>query len=286
MRRIFMVIIMVFVFLACGEKTVKIDKTGSDGYDCFPNDTCNTGLVCIDGTCEKEVVDEETDESLDEDIILDEETDESLDESLDEETDEDIILDEEIDESLDEDVEDDTPWVLINGDYWLKEKNLISFVFEGGLVHVDDFGRSVIEKCTEIGGRLPTINDFRKNITDTLFENLDLSFDDDDCPIYHQFGNFNCNTTTCSELLACKVATSENTKSKYFYLNNYHFWTATFGIISTSNSSDVVSIGFYYSYVQIEDRVGLSEFTEITHNSIEMINSQAGQTMYLTCLKN
>lgn len=240
MKKILMVLITMFLFIACGESTVKINKTGQEGFDCFPNDTCNDGLVCVNDICEKEV----TDESLDEDIT-DETTDKVIDESQDSDETADNIPDEVIDESLDEDITDDTideqidedtvdnTWIFINGDYWLKEESLIIFNYdETGIKNIFDVRTMLQSKCDEIGGRLPSINDFRKNITDPAFENFDMSHDTDDCPMYSDTFTYNCKEHFCNEFsILCnddKIYYVQNKiESEYFYFPNYTFLTET-----------------------------------------------------------
>ncbi|HPS31759.1 MAG TPA: hypothetical protein PLZ43_16000 [bacterium] len=286
---LFCTLFLILFFVSCGEKSVSINKTGSEGFDCFPNDTCNTGLVCVDGTCEKEV----TDESLDEDIS-DDTTDEVIDESQDSDETADNIPDEVIDESLDEDISDDTTdeqidedtvddtWILINGDYWLKEESLIIFNYDStGINDIFDIRTMLQSKCDEIGGRLPSIDDFRKNITDPAFENFDMSYDTDDCGLYSKYSSMSCKTVDACETRDKRCNTYETvsinnkTESEYFYFPNYIFYTDT---IIEYNGENIMAI---FKYKVEEGSPNIKETM-----SIQRLSSIIeGWTITLTCIK-
>lgn len=255
MKKILMVLITMFLFIACGEKSVEINKTGQDGFNCFPNDTCNTGLVCVNDICEKEV----TDESLDEDIT-----------------------DDTIDESLDEDTVDNT-WILINGDYWLKEESLIIFNYDStGINDIFDVRTMLQSKCDEIGGRLPSIDDFRKNITDPAFENFDMSLDTDDCPIYSDTFTYECQEINCNDFYE-RCNNSENTyvqnkkESEYFYIPNYKFITETITINDHINKNSLIMFNY-----MVEDG---TPYIKETMSIRQLISAPDGYEITLTCIK-
>ena len=54
MNRFAQLLLVVFVLHCGGDPVIGIQ--GPEGYDCFPDDTCLEGLVCVDGTCELEQV--------------------------------------------------------------------------------------------------------------------------------------------------------------------------------------------------------------------------------------
>jgi len=86
MKKILMFVIMFVVFIACDNTTkIKVDdkgnpvdQTGEEGFDCYPNDTCNKGLVCLDDYCQKiktdPVVDNDTTEPDPDHLVDDNDT--------------------------------------------------------------------------------------------------------------------------------------------------------------------------------------------------------------------
>ena len=90
MKRILMTILMVMfmVMVGCDNNGIRITPDDKDngvgglGYDCYPNDTCNTGLVCQDGYCQEQdqMVEPDEDQTVepDEDEIIEPDEDQTV----------------------------------------------------------------------------------------------------------------------------------------------------------------------------------------------------------------
>ena len=283
MKKIFMILFFVLFAVACNDNVKKqTDKTGEEDFPCFANDTCNDGLECVDDVCVRLSNDTDTENSDIEDLNddftdniqeLDNEEIPDTEDSNDDFTDDIRELD---NEEIPDEVEDDTPipdiyncfnddrYFYHNGDCWLKEENLIWFEQE---YNADIFATRDIfrEKCANVGGILPKVTDFRKNITDEEFCKNQMPNDkcDDICPV------FDDNIINGTDFVfKCKFE-KNNTDNQFLYPNTYFIAVMTDIIIGNKY---IITFGYVVQNGK-------------TFNKIEYSNKKSNFSP-LTCIKN
>lgn len=302
MKKIFMILFFVLFAVACNDDVKKqTDKTGEEDFPCFANDTCNDGLECVNDVCvrlsndtENTDTEESNDDFTDDIQELDnensdiDETDSNDDFTDDIQEDDSDTVELDNDEIPDE-VEDDTPtpdiyncfnddrYFYKNGDCWLKEENVFWFDYvydETKVKTIYDFREVLREQCANVGGFLPRITDFRKNIIDEEFCKMQMPNEncEDQCSIYDTqdyYSDLNCSIT------------KPNTNYQFLYPN----------IAFPFFISDIIQ-----HYVNDEDRLRLLLFNYDILYEQNLISTHIGvltntsidnnRQYLLTCIKN
>jgi hypothetical protein len=294
-----MILFFVLFAIACdgGNTKLQTDKTGEEDFPCFANDTCNKELVCVDDVCVRLSNDTEnldTEESNDDftDDIQELDTENSdIDET---ESNDDFIDDIQEDDSdaveLDNEEipdEDDTPipdiyncfnderYFYHNGDCWLKEENIIYFDYvydETKVKTIYDFREVLREQCANVGGFLPRITDFRKNIIDEEFCKMQMPNDncEDQCSIY--------DTQDYHKDDNCTL-TKYNWDYQFLYPNitiNIFFSDI---IQKNTITKEMVIIIFTYIMIETEQKYITSQIYNYSY-------IKTSETYPLTCIKN
>jgi hypothetical protein len=286
-----MILFFVLFTIACdgGNTKIQTDKTGEEDFPCFPNDTCNEGLECVDDVCVRLSNDTDTENSDIEDLnddftddiqeldnensdVDETESNDGFTDDIQEDDSDTVELD---NEEIPDEVEDDTPtpdiyncfnddrYFYKNGDCWLKEENLIWFE---RVYNADIFAtRNILrEKCANVGGILPKVTDFRKNITDDEFCENQMPNDkcNNICPV------FDDNIKRDDLLYKCKL-NKNNTDNQFLYPNTYFISVLTDIVVGNNY---IVSFGYFEQNGNI-------------YNTIEYTNIKREMSP-LTCIKN
>jgi hypothetical protein len=297
-KGVFLSLAFILLFVSCGEDSKKIAQKaeGSEGGPCYGNKTCDDGLTCVSDLCVdlSEVTDKDTGDTSDDGNTGDTgnsgdsgdsgnsgDTGDTGDsgnsgntgDTVADEDDSDAV---ELDnEEIPDEVEDDTPtpdiyncfnderYFYKNGDCWLKEENLI---WSEGVYNTDIFAiRNILrEKCANVGGFLPKVTDFRKNITDGEFCENQMPNDkcNDICPV------FDDNIKRDDLLYKCRLD-KNNTDNQFLYPNTYFIGVMTDIIVGNDY---IVSFGYFEQNGNIFNKIQYS--------------TNKAETSPLTCIKN
>jgi len=299
MKRIFMVFIMILFFVSCddGNKTVQTDKTGEENYPCFANDTCKDNLVCVNDICIKDVSND-TDDTETEDIEYQDDSPdiddiESPDEIIDTET-EDIEYQDEDTEDVEDVVElddnespdeitgdiyncfNDTRYFYYNNDCWLKEEYFIQYQknFDDDITAFEIMD-DIRNECTMIGGRLPAVFDFRKNIFRPEFCQMAINVCSSQCKVFDYITNIDYKYN-----IGCSFEKSIF-YNDYIYLNEFRVLTNNL-IFQTKENNYVLT---YFKF-ETESYINGTGKTKLGVGSFHKSNLNGYNLFNITCIKN
>lgn len=301
MKRIFMVFVMILFFVSCGDgnKKLQTDKTGEENYPCFANDTCKDNLVCVNDICVKDdsndIDDTETEDieyqddfpDIDDSVELDDidntETEdiENTDFEYQDEDIEDVDDIEELDdvESPDEITGDifncfnDTRYFYYNNDCWLKEENFIKYQknFEAPTTAFEIMD-DIRNECSMIGGRLPAVFDFRKNIFKPQFCQMAINVCSNQCKVFEYV-----TTIDYQYNIGCSF-------EKDIFYNDY-IYSNTFQVLTDNLIFSTKYNQYYLTYFRFET-VLYENGNSNTEMGVGTIIQDRTKGYYITCIKN
>lgn len=244
-KLMFVICVMIAFMISCGDNTkIGFLEKGTKGGECYPNDTCNEGLICVEDVCkigsgvDSDSVGEDSESDIDivedsDSIVIDEDGDSIEDLEVDYDAVEDsdsIVIDENDDSIVEDDVIEDldveTPdadmvgWTKYNDLYW-SEASSETMTFKNANTY-----------CKNMGARVPTINELRGVST------CEASSFDGDCKF----------TEECSSIPecwdGCEKICAPMGYGYGFFKDQIELWASTIGVETNNNISTS-----YYIYI-------------------------------------